>query len=451
MPELSSVEGTPSTRLSHGPRADQDTSRRTVVVVGAGPKAAAVAAKTYALNAAGLNAPRVVIVERARIGEHWRAGGGRTTGRLRLGTPPEKDVGYPYANDAWRRYSAAVNTSMQGFTWARYLVEHGLFHRWVDRGRPQPLHEEWAEYITWVIERSEADLIHATVKSVERDGAKWKVTLGTDVGPESLMADGVVLTTGPSAPGSSHSRVMTEPDFWARPTLFDSLDGQSVVVVGGGEGAAAALVELTRRMGPNRRLTVIAPSASIYTRAESGFENRLFSDPTWWPDLGEAERLDFIRRTDRGVFSGEVVTLLMDSDISFISGRVADWQPAGSRIAVRYEQDNRRSTIHADWLVLCTAPEIETELRIVDQELLKSIYGQSVATLQRLTVARGVQYDLSISDQAPGLHAPGFAALAQGPGFSNLSCLGLLSDRILKSYVSGASRQLAGTREENFA
>jgi mycobactin lysine-N-oxygenase len=36
----------------------------------------------------------------------------------------------------------------------------------------------------------------------------------------------------------------------------------------------------------------------------------------------------------------------------------------------------------------------------------------------------------------PTLHLPVAAGLAQGPGFPNLSCLGLLSDRILRRYVA---------------
>ena len=35
----------------------------------------------------------------------------------------------------------------------------------------------------------------------------------------------------------------------------------------------------------------------------------------------------------------------------------------------------------------------------------------------------------------PPLHLPVVAGLAQGPGFPNLSCLGLLSDRVLRRYV----------------
>jgi mycobactin lysine-N-oxygenase len=48
---------------------------------------------------------------------------------------------------------------------------------------------------------------------------------------------------------------------------------------------------------------------------------------------------------------------------------------------------------------------------------------------------RRIQLDLSVAGLRPPVHLPLAAGLAQGPGFPNLSCLGLLSDRILRTYV----------------
>lgn len=48
---------------------------------------------------------------------------------------------------------------------------------------------------------------------------------------------------------------------------------------------------------------------------------------------------------------------------------------------------------------------------------------------------RRVGLDLSVAGLEPPLHLPVLAGLAQGPGFPNLSCLGLLSDRVLRRYV----------------
>jgi mycobactin lysine-N-oxygenase len=46
-----------------------------------------------------------------------------------------------------------------------------------------------------------------------------------------------------------------------------------------------------------------------------------------------------------------------------------------------------------------------------------------------------IDVDLSVCGLSPPLHLPVLAGLAQGPGFPNLSCLGLLSDRVLRRYA----------------
>ena len=59
---------------------------------------------------------------------------------------------------------------------------------------------------------------------------------------------------------------------------------------------------------------------------------------------------------------------------------------------------------------------------------------------------RRIEIDLSVAGLSPALHLPLVAGLAQGPGFPNLSCLGLLSDRILRRYV--AVKELARSAPE---
>ena len=58
---------------------------------------------------------------------------------------------------------------------------------------------------------------------------------------------------------------------------------------------------------------------------------------------------------------------------------------------------------------------------------------------------RRIDVNLAVTDLEPPLHLPMLAGLAQGPGFPNLSCLGLLSDRVLRRYVPlpAAAPQLA--------
>ena len=58
----------------------------TVAVVGAGPKGVAIAAKARALAAAGLPAPRVVLVDGGEVAGNWSGRQGYTSGLLPLGT-----------------------------------------------------------------------------------------------------------------------------------------------------------------------------------------------------------------------------------------------------------------------------------------------------------------------------------------------------------------------------
>ncbi|HXE92612.1 MAG TPA: lysine 6-monooxygenase, partial [Gaiellaceae bacterium] len=90
----------------------------TLAVIGAGPKGIAIAAKARALAAVGLDAPEVVLVDQSAIAGNWSGRQGYTNGLLALGTPPEKDVGFPYP-DSWGAASALVTAAMAEFSWQR--------------------------------------------------------------------------------------------------------------------------------------------------------------------------------------------------------------------------------------------------------------------------------------------------------------------------------------------
>jgi mycobactin lysine-N-oxygenase len=45
-----------------------------------------------------------------------------------------------------------------------------------------------------------------------------------------------------------------------------------------------------------------------------------------------------------------------------------------------------------------------------------------------------------VGNLTPALHLPVLAGLAQGPGFPNLSCLGLLADRVLRPPLTRESQ-----------
>src|SRR5215467_15297513 len=131
--------------------------RATLAVVGAGPKGIAIAAKARALEAAGLGGPRVVLIDRGAVAGNWSGQQGYTSGLLPLGTPPEKDVGFPYA-DSWGPASPAVAAAMADYSWQRHLIAHGVYADWVDRGRLRPTHRQWSYYLREVAQRAEAEI-----------------------------------------------------------------------------------------------------------------------------------------------------------------------------------------------------------------------------------------------------------------------------------------------------
>ena len=122
----------------------------TLAVIGAGPKAVAVAAKATELRSMGVPAPNVVVVERTAVAANWTAAGGWTDGEHRLGTSPEKDVGFPYRSALVPRRNAELDERMTRHSWQAYLIATSQFAEWIDRGRPAPNHRRWAAYLRWV-------------------------------------------------------------------------------------------------------------------------------------------------------------------------------------------------------------------------------------------------------------------------------------------------------------
>src|SRR5256885_11838850 len=141
----------------------------TLAVVGAGPKGIATAAKARALSAVGLDSPRVVLIDRSAVAGNWSGRQGYTSGLLPLGTPAEKDVGFPYA-DSWGAASAAVTAAMADYSWQRHLIAHGMYADWVDRGRLRPTHRQWSCYLREVADRVQAEIVTGEVAGLETVG-----------------------------------------------------------------------------------------------------------------------------------------------------------------------------------------------------------------------------------------------------------------------------------------
>src|SRR6266436_6614836 len=140
-------------------------STPTLLVLGAGPKGVAIAAKRHLLAKLGYPVPQVRIIDRQGVASHWSGQAGFTDGNQLLGTRPEKDIGFPYLSACWgdKALSRAVAKEVVHISWQSYLIDQLRYADWIDRGRMRPTHGEWSKYIQWVAERVEFDLCVAEV------------------------------------------------------------------------------------------------------------------------------------------------------------------------------------------------------------------------------------------------------------------------------------------------
>jgi mycobactin lysine-N-oxygenase len=407
--------------------------RRTLAIVGAGAKAVAVAAKAAVLRDMGVEVPEVIAVERTGVAANWRAGGGWTDGRQRLGTNPEKDIGFPYRSTLVPDRDTEVDERMLRFSWQSYLIATDQFVGWIDRGRAAPTHDTWAQYLRWVGDVVGLKVVRGEVVQISLDEARWVL----HTRDSSLSAD-TVMITGPGQPErsmlSGDPRVLSIAQFWQRAAQHERIVAENVAVIGGGETAASILNELFHHRVS--AITAVSPQATLFTRGEGFFENSLFSDPAGWQSLSLAERRDCIARTDRGVFSARVQeSLFADERIKHLRGRVARVADRDSRIWITLRTDNcgePQETLHRFDLVIDGSgadPLWFLPLLCPDALNLLGLGANGALTGERLEESIG--YDLAVVGVTPKLVLPNLSGVNEGPGFPNLSCLGLLSDRVL--------------------
>ncbi|MFE2140780.1 SidA/IucD/PvdA family monooxygenase [Streptomyces sp. NPDC059456] len=426
------------------PQIDQD-----IVIVGAGPKGAALAAKAHVLNELGVTSLRVRILERAEVASHWTGRHGWTTGTELLGTRAEKDIGFPY--DSTGRFGSLgkeIDARMRLFSWQSHLVDAGRYRGWVDAGQPRPTHRQFAAYLAWVLDRAVTGvrLQHAEVTAIRHGGGHWRLESrdADDGTPGSTVCAGLVLT-GHGVPNSLlhdprvASRLITAAEPREHVRARDLGPGSRVCLVGAGESAASFAQFLWDTFGEDIAVSVISPSLPR-SRAESPAEDMVYSDPgtAGWTHLPEAQRREFINRTDRGVISPAAMTALArNTGLTYVMGRVrfVDLSPTG-RARVIVDQPDEVLREDCDLVVNCTGTSPLAQFRsLLDPASAAEVEGRLAAPLADTgALMREIDPSLALRGLRPRLHVPALAGLAQGPGFANLSSLGLLSDRVLGVY-----------------
>lgn len=423
-------------------------SARHLAILGAGPKALALAAKARVLAEVGFIVPAITIIEAREVGHHWRATSGLTNGELPLGTPPDKDVGYPYHSYTWGDHAnRKVNALMQGYSWFSYLVEVHRFGEWVDRGKPAPAHGEWAAYLQWVYRKLERHVgfVQAEVRELDVEGGAWRICgRGPDGAAAEVRAHGIVLT----GPGDvkvpvalpADPRVFTVTEFWQHFREYTRFDGRCAAIVGTGETAATVAAALGRA-NPGIDIEIISPHAMTFSRGESYAENHVYTDPFQanWLQLTKVDRKEFVRRTDRGVFSLAVKQELDGlRNVEIVPGTFTGIRiDALDQVVVDIEYASGHESRLYDYVIVSVGfDHLGFVNRLLSARARQALVDHlGVAELTLDAVEDRIDHVLAVEGFAPMLHLPMLAGISQGPGFPNLSCLGKLSDHILAGYV----------------
>ncbi|MFJ4036910.1 SidA/IucD/PvdA family monooxygenase [Microbacterium sp. NPDC090007] len=417
-----------------------------IIVLGAGAKAAAVAAKIHAVNeVSGRRLLTALILEKQQPASHWLGDDGFTSGTERLGTRPEKDVGYPYASDAaFPEHLGSVEREMQRFSWSAYLRAEGEYARWVDRGAPAVTHHRFGRYLAWVHAQATNGVASSLgqITRIGRDEPFWEVEFTEPGGATHTALGRSLLITGPGSPrevpGNAMGEILTAAS--TRNDLAASVvtDDAHVVVVGGGESAASAAITVLGRLGASGHVSLIAPTHPR-ERSETFLDNAVYTDPTaaGWTSMTFAERAAFIKRTDRGVMSPTMLeTLTSDERVTFVRGKVSEvTRTSDSAFEVSFGP--RAQKLIADVVVNCSGFDTVSQLRgLFDSNAFAYVTGSAGVPLTAEGLTHAVGHDLSPAGLPQPLFVPALATLAQGPGFANLSCLGLLSNRIVQRLLS---------------
>ena len=464
---------------------------RTLAILGGGPKALAICAKATVLKQLGYATPSIIVFERQQVASHWRGKHGFTDGASQLGTPPEKDIGFPYASRCWTD-NAEVNRAMQQFSWHSYLIdcstqERALYTDWVDRGRKHPTHREFADYLKWCARRiskgqqtgdnSSIEIRENTsIKSIDvsDDSEQWRLrTKRPKEKAEDFHADALIVT-GPGSPillpeqPQDHPRILNGSNFWTdgRSILKRRMEfgEQEIIIVGAGETAASIAVSLAKANPPIGTITIVNPFGVLYSRGESFTENQMFSKPDSWRDLSPDDRAEVIRRGDRGVFSVQAQEILNNAPhVKVKPGRVIKVAADPREINCYVEYDGKTVGLPCEFLISAIGfyPLSFFDLFVgrANQKMHDLFRSENFASptspvappslasrthqkaFIRMVETRFVGADLGFSDFGPPMHLPTIAANRHGPGFANLSCLGLLSDRILSTYCEASRKR----------
>lgn len=442
-----------------------------LLIVGCGPKALALLAKAEVLKHNNIDVPEIFVLEKNQVAANWCGQFGFTDGQQSLGTSPEKDIGFPYASQFKDRVPS-IDQDMQSYSWQSFKIERGEFADWVDRNRPAPSHVEWASYLKWAGQKAGIDKPGVKLEgelfeeSITFEDGRWRVAyrptgISNSFASESaeITVDGIVFT-GPGTPKavavqSNHANVLNGETLWTHLLEIDQLRNGKIAIIGAGETAASAIVRVLHTTnGKNLDIHVISRRGTLFSRGEGFHENRYFSDPTGWQALPPRHRTELIERTDRGVLSQRAIQIISNArNVKHFPGEVTKiWGYPKATLEIIDGTETKLSGY--DFVVValgfnamafhkCFAaggPEglmgLIEKIKAEYKPKAKQDKGDQPHKDFFLEMVKQINSGLRLGNIKPRVYLPMLAGFQEGPGFPNLSCLGILSDRILYDLIS---------------
>jgi mycobactin lysine-N-oxygenase len=415
--------------------------KKSIAVIGAGPKAAALAAKAKALRDCKGADINVLVFERTELAAHWTGGvGGYTDGEGTNVTPPEKDVGFPYNSP----YGIDVDSFlMRNFSWAAHLISLGAYADWIDHGSPRPRHAAWGRYVQWVLRRADAQILFKTVLSIQRieDKPGKILVLARDRTKETpYEVDGIVFTgPGPSRKLGDNTGSSDDIDdarnYWLKIPEYAALGPGKIAVVGGGETAAnvaISLLEINREL----KIEIINRHGTMFSRGESFFENQLFSSNRGWAERNLQNRSEIIARADRGLVSARALARLGDTSkrVAFRAARVKSFRKDLDKNEIQVLFDGESEPIQYDRVINATGFDSLAVLNLMDKNLYPKA-GETLTDDEQKGLSIDSKLRLRTEEPHVNIHVPMISATSQGPGIVGLSSLGMVSDMVLSAYV----------------
>ncbi len=399
-----------------------------IIIVGAGPKALNILAKSNALKQLGWNVPEIVVLEKNEVGSHWVGNNGYTDGKGILGISPLKTFNYPASSI----FGEGVSEFMDKYSFTKFLASVKKLEQWVDGGMGWITHEEFSQYLKWISLSFSEQIIFGKVVKAELENSKWLVTYENQSVSNQLVCDGLVFT----GPGEISNPFSVTPDnkivydgknWWKEKMKFKD-SSEKIALIGGGISAGAIFESLMPIIGKNSHVDWYVRKG-LFTRSENFANNERFSFPDLWQQIPLDVRENFISTTDKGSIDSTTHKVMSDFNQFFqeIISKIKTLEVVNGGVRIVFEDGLCEKERFYQKVILCTG--------FSNTDFLKLIDTDSDSLFQQDLIYR-IKADLSVDGLKPKLHLPMLSSIKVGIGCATLGSPSVMSDRILSSWVT---------------